>query len=72
MAHDVEFSIPTRSLGRADVEFNVKKDGAKLGTLKVSRGSLVWFPTDTSYGYKLDWSSFDRLMQQQGNRSERR
>jgi hypothetical protein len=72
MAHEVDFSIPTRDLGRSDVEFNVKKDGEKLGTLKVSKGSLVWFPTDTSYGYKLSWSAFDQLMQANGNRSEKR
>ena len=42
MAHEVEFSVPPRDLGRADIEFNVKKDGVKLGTL-VSR-------RDRSYG----------------------
>lgn len=72
MAHEVDFSIPSRDLGRSDVEFNVKKDGKKIGTLKVSKGSVVWFPTDTSYGYKLTWSEFDQLMQQNGSRSEKR
>ncbi len=48
MAHDVEFNVPPRSLGRADVTFNVKKNGAVLGTLTVSNGSLVWFPKGTT------------------------
>jgi hypothetical protein len=72
MSHEVDFSIPSRDLGRSDVEFNVKKDGRKLGTLKVSKGSVVWFATDTSYGYKLTWSAFDALMQANGKRSEKR
>jgi hypothetical protein len=42
--HDVSFSIPERSLGKADVEFVVKADGAVFGTLAVSNGTLVWFP----------------------------
>ncbi len=42
--HDVSFSIPERSLGKADVEFVIKRDGAILGTLAVSNGSVVWFP----------------------------
>ncbi len=50
--HDVSFNIPQRALGKADVEFQVKRDGAVLGTLAVSNGSIVWFPKGTSYGYK--------------------
>lgn len=72
MAHEVDFSIPTRSLGRSDVEFNIRLDGEKLGTLRVSKGSVVWFPTDASYGYKIGWSAFDQLMQSNGIRSEKR
>ena len=62
MAHDVKFSIPKRALGTADVEFDVHRDGSKLGTLKVSKGSLVWFPSGTSYGHKIGWKKFDELM----------
>ena len=63
MAHDVTFKVPARSLGRSDVTFEVKKDGAILGTLTVSQGSLVWFPTSTRHGYKMSWSRFDSLVQ---------
>ncbi len=31
--HDVSFSLPERSLGRADVKFQVKRDGKVHGTL---------------------------------------
>ena len=68
MAHDVSFAIPIRDLGKADVEFHVKKDSAKLGTLAVSKGAVVWFPKDHSYGYKIGWADFDRLMRKHGMR----
>ncbi|MBA2486838.1 MAG: hypothetical protein H0V35_12215 [Nitrospira sp.] len=42
--HDVSFNIPQRSLGKADVEFLVKRDNIVLGTLAISDGSIVWFP----------------------------
>ena len=64
MAHDVEFSIPPRSLGKADVEFIVKSDGVMLGTLTISRGTLVWFPTGTTNGYRMTWEQFDRLVKE--------
>ena len=63
--HDVSFNIPQRALGKADVEFQVKRDGAILGTLTVSNGSIVWFPKGTTYGIKKSWAQFDRLMQQE-------
>ena len=72
MAHDVSFNIPTRPLGKSDVEFNIKKNGLKLGTLKISNGSIVWFPTSTSYGHKLTWTKFDDLMKEYAPNKELR
>jgi hypothetical protein len=62
MAHQVKFSVPERKLGRSDVEFKVWQDDSLLGTLKVSRGSIVWFPSNTTYGYKTSWEKFDEVM----------
>ncbi len=70
--HDVLFNIPQSALGKADVEFQVRKDGVILGTLAISNGSLVWFPRGTTYGYKMGWSNFDKLMQDEATRVERR
>ena len=69
MAHKVTFTIPERELGTADIEFSVDKDGDKLGTLKISKGSIVWFPKHArrgadNNGFKLSWSKFDQLMQE--------
>ncbi len=61
MGHEVTFDIPTRDLGKADIHFSVKVNGAKLGKLEVSKGSLVWYPRDTTYGHKINWSGFDAV-----------
>jgi hypothetical protein len=72
MANHVTFTIPERDLGRADIEFDVSHDvrnrKVKLGTLQISKGSLVWVPKDCSYGYKVNWQQFDTLMQENGTR----
>ena len=70
--HNVHFEVPRRALGKADVVFRVREDGKLFGTLTVSNGSLVWFPKGTTYGCKMGWSKFDRLMQELATRQERR
>ena len=72
MAHDVSFTVPERALGKADLEFFIKKDGKMLGTLKVSNGSLVWFPTGTTNGLKMSWSRFDKMMKTNATQIEAR
>jgi hypothetical protein len=70
MAHDVKFSIPERDLGRADVEFKISHNGSKVGTLKVSKGALVWVPKDHTFGFKIGWKDFDELMNRSGTKEE--
>jgi len=70
--HDVSFSIPERSLGKADVEFLVKGDDVVLGTLAVSNGSVVWFPKGATNGYKMGWNKFSQVMQDVATRIEKR
>ena len=70
--HDVSFNIPQRALGKADVEFLVKRNGAVLGTLAVSNGSIVWFPKGTTYGLKVAWKKFNDIMQESATRFEKR
>ena len=72
MAHEVEFTVPTRSLGKSDIEFSVYQDGVKLGTLKVSKGALVWFPNGTTNGLKISWGKFHRLMENNAKQIEKR
>lgn len=64
--HDVSFTVPERPLGKADVEFKIKRDGEVLGRLKISNGTVVWVPKNGQYGYRLGWKDFDELMRNQG------
>ena len=68
--HDVKFTGPERPLGKADVEFSIKRNAEALGRLKVSSGTMVWVPRNKRYGLKLGWAKFDQLMQDHGQ-SER-
>ena len=64
MAYQVQFKVPTRLLGKSDVNFIVKDDNGVLGTLKVSKGAVVWYPKKTNYGFKADWEKFHRVAQE--------
>lgn len=70
--HNVTFSVPDSELGRMDLTFHVWADGEKLGTLGVSKGSVVWFPKSTTYGNRMSWERFDRLMQEHAEGEEKR
>jgi hypothetical protein len=66
--HHVSFTIPERDLGKADIEFAVYRDGAKFGTLKVSKGAVVWVVKDHTYGFHLSWKDFDKVMRENGKK----
>lgn len=66
MEHNVKFTVPKRPLGNVDIEFDVKRDGKTLGTLKVSKGDVEWRPRNFQYGFHLDWDELDSLMQTHG------
>lgn len=60
--HEVKFTIPYRDLGKSDVEFKVKQNSETFGELKISKGSLVWFPKDTQIGHRATWAQFNKFM----------
>jgi hypothetical protein len=67
VAPDVRFSIPARPVGKANIVFDVTKNGDKFGELLVSKGALVWKPLKKSAKlYKLDWSKFAKLAEENG------
>ena len=62
--HDVRFQVPWRGLGKEDVVFQVVENEELLGTLKVSKGAVVWWPGKAKLGYKMTWERFDQVMRQ--------
>ena len=72
MAHRVTVEMPPREIGKADVKFSVYDDDGKIGTLAISRGSVVWFPFGTKYGHKMRWAKFAQMMEEKATRFEER
>ncbi len=68
MVYKVTFTLPDRELGKADIEFKVKKGGKMFGKLLVSKGSIVWRSKNEQRGKKLNWNRFDELMEDQHRR----
>ena len=61
--HDVEMSIPTtKVILSADVIFEVRSDGEKLGELRVSKGTIDWAPANAKVPVQRTWEQFDQLM----------
>jgi hypothetical protein len=72
MAYDVSFEVPERLLGKSDVSFVVKGEDGVIGTLKVSKGAVVWYPKKTTYGYKATWDKFHRVAEEHFTQAEKR
>ena len=70
--HKVVMKLPPREIKRADVSFKVKRNGKLLGTLEISNGSIVWYPSGTTYGSKMSWAKFDKMMDENASRVELR
>lgn len=64
--HRVLLTTPPLEIGRADVCLEIRRNDEKLGELKVSHGSAVWFPNGNVYGYKLSWSKIASLFEEHG------
>ncbi len=65
--HDVTFEIPQKVLLAKDMVFEVKSDGAKLGSLLISKGNIEWVPANHSVRKRrLTWEKFAALMESEG------
>jgi hypothetical protein len=65
-AHDIFMAMPEKVVLNKDVVFDVYSDNNKLGTLKVSKGSIEWAPASFNRGFHLFWEQFDHLMREHG------
>ena len=67
MAHEVFLNLNEKIVLHKDVEVEVKADGAKLGTLLISKGNIEWLPVGNSVNkHRLTWRKFAELMETQG------
>lgn len=65
--HEVSLDISTKFVLHKDVTVDIKKDGAKLGTLLISKGNIEWVPSGNSVNkHRLTWTQFAKLMETEG------
>jgi hypothetical protein len=65
--HDVSFEIPQKFVLAKDVEFLIRSDRVKLGTLLISKGNIEWVPANHSVKKRrLTWEKFAALMESEG------
>lgn len=64
--HDIFITIPEKVVLNKDVEFDVYSDKIKLGTLRISKGSVEWAPANFAKGFHLVWEQFDKIMREYG------
>ncbi|MBX3655194.1 MAG: hypothetical protein KF686_13495 [Ramlibacter sp.] len=67
MANEVLLDINSKVVLRKDVEIEIKTDGAKLGTLLISKGNVEWVPSGNSVNKRrLSWKRFAALLEEHG------
>lgn len=65
--HEVSFAIPQKFVLAKDVEFEIKSNGKKLGTLLLSKGNVEWIPANNSVKKRrLTWEKFAALLETEG------
>jgi hypothetical protein len=65
--HTLEVSLPSVEIHNADLAVIVRAE-RKIGTLKISKGSIEWLPVGFSSGFHLSWTQFDDLMREYGKK----
>lgn len=64
MAYQATMEARLSQILHRDVEFSVKQNGNKLGTLKVSKGGVEWVPSGHSVNtVRLNWRKFAERME---------
>ena len=60
--HRVTFTTADREVGKAPMSFVVRRGNRVVGTMRVRRGGVEWFPRKTRFGYKFSWEAFARQL----------
>jgi hypothetical protein len=68
--HEVRLKIAKPiEIQRTDIELEVSSNNAKLGSLKISKGSVDWIPSNNSINYyELTWEQLAQIMEDNGRR----
>jgi len=69
--HKLEIALPPKVILNSDVVIDVHSDDAKLGELRISRGSIDWVPGKHQALFRMSWERFDEVMRESGSRRAR-
>lgn len=61
--HDISISIPAKPIKNVDVTIVIKSGSRKLGTLRVSKGSLDWVPGRAQKARRIWWEDAAYLLE---------
>ena len=65
--HEIKLKFPSHEVVNRDVTIQVKSNDVLLGRIKISKGTIDWWPASNSKThYKVTWESFKEMMQTQG------
>ena len=62
MSSQVEYAVPARKLGKGDIDFQVTSGSKKLGRLKISNGTVIWYSKSQAKAHKMNWADFGDMM----------
>lgn len=60
--HRIEINQPPKQVLHSDISFTVYSDGAALGELKISKGTIDWRPAGHKKSVKWSWEKFAKVM----------
>jgi hypothetical protein len=61
--HVIEVELPAKVVLHKDVRFTIRSDGAKLGELHISKGTIDWLPANKQSAISLSWEKFAELVE---------
>jgi hypothetical protein len=61
-SHDISISIPAKPIKNVDVTIVIKSGSRKLGTLRVSKGSLDWVSGGAQKAHRIRWEDAAKLL----------
>jgi hypothetical protein len=60
--HKIEMSQPDKQVLHSDITFDIYSDGEKLGSLKISKGSVDWTPRHKQRPRQIKWERFAAVL----------
>jgi len=67
--HSISMKLPQGAVLNTDIEFEIRANGAKLGEVHLSKGTIDWRPYKSKGSeYRLSWEKFAELMVANGNK----